>query len=215
MNTTNKKIRLAAILALSCFALWTLLVSTVDLAPIGPLDSKVGFASLNGAFHSLTGVHLPLYVATDWMGLVPFAVAGTFAVLGAIQWIRRKSLWRVDVDLLTLGVFYAAVIAVYLFFEVAVINRRPVLIEGVLEASYPSSTTVLVICVMLTACMIFHRRIQNKCLDRMVCAAILAFSAFMVTGRLLSGVHWITDIIGGILLSAGLVTLYRFFSHLK
>jgi undecaprenyl-diphosphatase len=32
----------------------------------------------------------------------------------------------------------------------------------------------------------------------------------MVAARLASGVHWLTDIIGGILLSAGLVMIYDF-----
>ena len=209
MNATNKKVLAAAILALSCFAIWTLLVSTVDLAPIGPLGSKVGFASLNGAFHRLTGVNLQFYLATDWMGLVPFAVAGTSAVLGAIQWIRRKSILRVDRDLLALGVFYLTVLAIYVFFEIVVINRRPVLIEGILEASYPSSTTVLVLSVMPTALMLLRTRIKRGGFRTAISVATVAFVALTLILRILSGVHWITDIIGGALLSTGLVLLYR------
>ena len=90
-----------------------------------------------------------------------------------------------------------------------VINYRPVLIEGYLEASYPSSTTLLVLCMMPTAKMQLDGRIKNPAVRKIVGLAIVVFTVFMVVGRLVSGVHWITDIAGGVLLSAGLVMLYR------
>ena len=193
---------------LAAFILWTLAVSLVDVQAIGPRDSAVGFATINGWFHDLTGVDMNLYHITDWLGLVPVAFGFGFAILGLVQWIRRKSLFMVDRSILVLGGFYIVTLAAYLFFEDFVINYRPVLIEGFLEASYPSSTTLLVLCVMPTALIQLRNRITNPILRRIVCAAITAFMVFMVAGRLLSGVHWLTDIIGGILLAAGLVTLY-------
>lgn len=197
---TKKKCWLAIGLLLS-FLLWTVLVTCVDVAPIGPNASEVGFSALNGWFHRLTGVHMSLYTITDWLGLVPIAVAFGFALCGLCQWIHRRRLCRVDADILLLGGFYIVVIAAYLLFESVVINYRPVLIGGVLEASYPSSTTLLTLCVMLTALRRWRRY-------PLLAVAIGAFTAFMVVGRLLSGVHWLSDIIGGILLSGGLVLLY-------
>ena len=193
---------------LGAFVLWTVLVSLADIRPIGPNGSRVGFAALNGFVYGLTGVNLLLYTVTDWLGLVPIAVAFGFAVLGLVQWIKRKSLLKVDGSLLVLGGFYIAVIAAYIFFEVVVINYRPVLIDGYPEASYPSSTTMLVMCVMPTAMLQLRSRIKNRVFRRCVMLLIAAFTAFMVIGRLLSGVHWLTDIIAGALLSAGLVIIY-------
>ena len=193
---------------LGAFVLWTVLVSFVDIRPIGPNGSRVGFAAMNGFVHGLTGVNLLLYTITDWLGLVPIAVAFGFAVLGLVQWIKRKSLLKVDRSLLALGGFYMVVLAAYIFFEIVVINYRPTLIDGYLEASYPSSTTMLVMCVMPTAMMQLRTRIKNRVFRRCVLIAIAAFIAFMVIGRLLSGVHWLTDIIGGALISAGLVMIY-------
>lgn len=210
---TQKKFNIAIGL-LAAFILWTVAICFVDVQSIGPRGSSVGVATLNGAFHRLTGVHMTLYHITDWLGLVPVAMGLGFAVLGLVQWIRRKGLLKVDGSILVLGGYYLLMAAVYLLFEEVVINRRPVLIEGYLEASYPSSTTMLVLCVMPTALMQLQGRIQNKVLRSSVCTAIIAFIAFMVMGRLISGVHWLTDIVGGILLCGGLVILYDAFCHL-
>lgn len=204
----KKKKLSVAIALLAAFAVWTALVSFVDLRAIGPEGSSVGFATLNGFVHELTGVNWFLYTLTDWLGLVPIAVALGLAFLGLVQLIKRKSMWRVDLSILALGVFYIVVIAVYIFFEIMVINYRPTLIDGYLEASYPSSTTMLVMCVMPTAAMQMRSRIKNRVIRRGIIIAIIAFVIFMVVGRLISGVHWITDIVGGALLSGGLVMLY-------
>ena len=200
---------------LTAFGLWTVAIRFVDVREIGPQSSSVGFACINGFVHNLTGVHWGLYNATDWLGLVPIFVCMGFGALGLMQWIKRKSICKVDHDILVLGGFYIITIAVYLLFESVVINYRPVLINGYLEASYPSSTTMLVMCVMPTAIMQSGSRIKNKVLRNIVTVIIIAFIAFMVIGRLISGVHWFTDIVGGALLSAGLVMMYYAVSSLK
>lgn len=198
---------------LGAFVLWTILICFVDVRSIGPQGSAVGLATVNGFVHQLTGVHMVLYTLTDWLGLVPLLVAAGFALLGLCQWIGRKKLLKVDFSILVLGGFYALTMITFFFFENVVINYRPVLIEGVLEASYPSSTTLLVMCVMPTAAMQLRSRIRNPRLGDCSYALIGAFTVFMVIARLISGVHWLTDIIGGILLSTGLVTLYRTVLH--
>ena len=193
---------------LAAFVLWTAVVSLVDVQAIGPRGSSVGLAALNGFFHNLTGVHLSLYLITDWLSLVPLGIVLGFGALGLVQWVKRKSIWKVDRSILVLGGFYLVVLTAFVFFEVYAVNYRPILIEGVLEVSYPSSTTMLVMTVMPTAALQLKSRIQNPALRRSVVIAIIAFTAFMVMGRLVSGVHWVSDIIGGGLLSAGLVMLY-------
>ena len=194
--------------ALTAFVLWTAAVKSIDVQPIGPQNSSVGFATLNAFVHSLTGVHFSLYNITDWLGLVPLCFMLGFAVLGLAQWIKRKSLLKVDRSLLVLGAFYLAVILAYAFFESFIINYRPVLIGGVLEASYPSSTTLLVLTVMPAAAMQLKKRIQKLSFKKIMIFTIDSFIVFMVIGRLLSGVHWFSDIIGSALLSVGLVGLY-------
>ena len=210
MKEKSRKRIIGAGLLFLAFVIWTALVSALDVQEIGPLGSDVGFSTFNGYVHRIIGVNMTLYAVTDWLGLVPIAVALAFAAFGLLQMLRRKSLLKVDASILALGMFYILVAAAYVFFEILVINRRPVLIEGRLEASYPSSTTVLVACVIPTAAMQLCSRMRSSALKRTVAVVCLLFVSFMIIGRILSGVHWITDIIGGVLLSAALVELYRF-----
>jgi len=202
------KLLKAGIFFLAAFVLWTAALCTVDRQPIGPMGSYVGFACINRLLHELTGVHMTLYNITDWLSLVPIGFVAGFAGLGILQWIQRRSILKVDRDILLLGVFYFAVLVLYVFFETKVINYRPVLIEGKLEASYPSSTTMLVLCVMLTGIRQLIHRIRNNAVRKVVLISAMGYAVFMVIGRTVSGVHWLSDIVGGILLSVGLVMLY-------
>ncbi len=205
---TRKRV-LTATFLLGAFTAWTAAVRCIDVQAIGPQGTAVGFATINRFFHQLTGVHMTLYTITDWLGLLPVCTAAGFALLGLCQWLHRKKLRQVNRSILLLGGFYGAVIAAYGFFEGFVVNYRPVLIDGVLEASYPSSTTLLVMCVMPTAGMQLKARIRNSRLRRCALAATVVFAVLITICRLISGVHWLTDIIGGLLLSGGLVMLYR------
>lgn len=207
MSTAKKRLLLPCIM-LVLFVIYTIAVKLVDVQAIGPNGSSVGFATLNGKIHELTGVHFWLYELTDYLGLVAIGMCLGFGALGLIQWIKRKSLWRVDGDILVLGVYYIAVIALYLLFEFVTINYRPVLIEGVLETSYPSSTTLLVLCVVPTAMFQLCSRIHQKPLRIGVAAIGAVFTAFMVIGRLICGVHWLTDIVGGIILGFAMIMFY-------
>lgn len=208
MTKRKKSGVLVALCLWLAFALWTALVCVVNVQAIGPQNSKVGFATLNAFFQNLTGMNTWLYNLTDWLGFVPIAVAVGFFVLGIAQWIARKDIRKVDFDILALGVFYIVVGLTYALFEFAVINYRPVLIEGILEASYPSSTTMLASSVMPTAMLQLRKRIANKKLQTVVLSVTAVFTVFMVVGRLIAGVHWFSDIVGGLLFSGGAVLLY-------
>lgn len=190
------------------FVLWTIALQFIDVRQIGPRGSTVGFSALNQYIHNITGVNMQLYTITDWLGLVPVCFIMGFGVLGLCECIKRKNLFKIDYNILVLGGFYIIVMAIYIFFEIFVVNYRPILINGILEASYPSSTTMLVMCVMPTAIMQFNTRIKNSIFRRCVAIAITVFIVFMVFGRLISGVHWFSDILGGAMLSCGLVMIY-------
>lgn len=203
-----KKKLAAGMLLLALFALWTMLIWTVDVQIIGPQNTAVGLAGVNRWFHGLTGVNWGLYYLTDWLGLVPVGICACFGLMGLLQWIRRGSIARVDRSILALGGFYLSVMGAFLLFELFPINYRPVLVDGALEASYPSSTTLLTMCVLPAAALQLRARHKDGIGKNIVMGLIAAFTAFMVVSRMISGVHWLTDIVGGLLLSGGLLFLY-------
>lgn len=204
MKQKQQKLTFITLIVFALFIVWTAAVCLIDVKGIGPEGSAVGFAALNGAFHDLTGVHWKLYDLTDLLGALPFLLVAVFAVIGLLQLVKRKSLLKVDSEIIVLGIFYVAVLAFYFLFEVVSLNYRPVLVEGKLEASYPSSTTMLALCVFPTAIPQFRRFIQNKTAFGILKIILILLTIFMVFVRLISGVHWFSDIIGGILLSASL-----------
>ena len=213
MNDTRNKDLAAGIVLLAAFALWTVLIRHIDVQSAGPNGTEIGFAAINVWFHQLTDVHMLIYTITDWLGLVPIIICICFGILGLVQLIRRRSLLKVDYDILLLGAYYVVVILGYLLFEMVPINYRPILIGGNLEASYPSSTTLLVLSVMPTLKYQSDRRIANPAARKAITVFVFVFSAFMVIGRLISGVHWATDIIGSVFLSSGLFLIYRFMAE--
>ena len=152
---------------------------------------------------------MEIYIITDWLGLIPLFVCMIFGGIGFVQLVKRRSLFKVDYDIIFLGIYYVIVIFGYLIFEMIPINYRPILIEGFMEASYPSSTTLLVLSVMPTLVFQVNRRLKNTVVKKTISILTIIFSAFMVIGRLVSGVHWFTDIVGSFMISAGLFCIYK------
>lgn len=209
MKKNGIRLLSAGMILVVAFAIWTVLIQQIDVQPVGQNGTNIGFASLNCWFHQLTGVHMWIYTVTDWMGLVPIFISMLFGGIGFVQLIKRRNLFRVDLDIIILGIYYALVILGYMIFEMIPINYRPILIEGIMEASYPSSTTLLVLSVMPTLNFQVNRRLKNRMMKNAINAFSLLFSLFMVIGRTISGVHWLTDIVGSIILSMGLYLIYK------
>ncbi|GFI42986.1 hypothetical protein IMSAGC018_00650 [Lachnospiraceae bacterium] len=187
------------------FILFTVLVQIMDVNTIGPKSSSVGFATVNGLVHEFLGVHELWYTITDWLGYIPLATAAVFAVIGLMQLIQRRSLLKVDKSIIVLGIFYMVTIIVYILFEFYIVNYRPILIDGYLEASYPSSHTMLACCFMAAAMLECNMLVRDKKINLIVRVVSILIMAVIVGGRLYSGAHWFTDIVGGVLISGALI----------
>ena len=195
--------------------LFTVLVKNVDVKPIGPNESMVGFADINKLFHNLIGSNMAIYKITEGLGYIPIVMALVYVFIGLKQLIKRKSLLKVDKEIYVLALFYILVVGVYVFFEKFIVNYRPILIDGVLEASYPSSHTLMSICLCGSSIIINKKLFKNKLGDiENILSVILIL--LIVAGRIISGVHWFTDILGGIIISSALLVIfYSIISSIK
>lgn len=211
MNNKKRNFLISGILLLIAIT-FTILVKVVDVKQIGVNNSSIGFATLNQFIFETTGVNMIWYHITDWLGLIPVFMAIVYAFIGLIQFIKRRSIFKVDKEIILLGLYYIIVIALYVFFEKVIINYRPILMNGFLEASYPSSHTLMTICTCGSSILINKKLFNNK-ITKVINYLSIIIITITVVGRLISGVHWFTDIIGGILISSGL--LMTFYSLLS
>jgi undecaprenyl-diphosphatase len=194
------------------FLLLILLVKVVDVAAVGPEGTKIGLSKLNVGIHEMFGEHLSWYTFTNVLGILAILVACCFAVIGGVQLIYRRSLMKVDKEILLLGCLYIVTLALYVFFEKVIVNYRPMLMPGGEgpEASFPSSHTMLVCVIMGSGLRLLKKYTKkNQTLQLVLTVVFCLILALTVAGRLLSGVHWFTDVLGGLLLSAALLNGYE------
>ena len=208
MNDQVKKSLIVTGALFLVFVIYTVCIKVVDVLPTGLLDSSIGFSSINIPVRDALHFNKFFYLVSKLIGVVAILICVFFGFLGLMQIVKRKGLIKADADIYVLGVFYIAVILFYALFEVLIVNYRPVDLGEGLEASYPSSHTMLALCVFITAAFQFNKRIKEEKIKKIVVWSCIGLSVLMVVTRILSGVHWITDIVGALLLSAFLISGY-------
>ena len=202
----KKKLSLS-VLFFALFLALIAVVTTVDVAAIGPEGTKIGLSHLNQAVHEALGENMGfLYSFTKYLGYLAILLAVCVLGVCAVQLIYRKSLQKVDKALLGLAVLYVAVGVLYVLFEKVIINYRPMIMPG--EASFPSTHTMLFCTVLGSAAMVSGRYLNDErkaLLVKVACGVLLILG---VAFRLGSGVHWLTDICGGVLISSALLLAF-------
>ena len=187
---------------------YTLLVKKVDVRAIGPNNSKVGFGALNEWFSKLIGSNMVIYKITEVLGIILLLLVVIYGCIGIGQLIKRKNILKVDRQIIILGCLYVLMMVVYVLFEKVSINYRPILIDDVLEASYPSSHTILSLCVGLSSLKVSKKYFNKKYIKKISLITIILMSLVLL-GRIISGVHWISDIIGGVIISLTLLSYFN------
>ena len=194
------------------------LLCVADRQPVGAGDTALGLAKLNVQLYKAfgiggsggTGFRPELYKLTELLGYFAILVLCVFALLGAAQLIRRRSLRKVDREILAMGGLFILTLVLYVFFEKVIINYRPIVLPGESgpEASFPSSHTVLVMVILGSVCMVLKKYISIPWLREAMRALCVLLILAMIAGRLLCGCHWFTDILGGVLLGCALLALF-------
>ena len=206
MNKKARNFFISTILSLLAIV-FTILVKVVDVKSVGVNDTNIGFATLNQFVFKLVGVNMIWYHITDWLGIFSVFLAIEYVLIGGCQLIKRKSIFKVDKEIIMLAVFYVAVILIYALFENVIVNYRPILINGILEASYPSSHTLMITCIYGSS-IILNKKLFNVKITKIINVLSSSIIVITVVGRLMSGVHWFTDIVGGIFISIALLWIF-------
>lgn len=204
----RKKRLLVGFLGIILFVVFTLLVKNVDVKNIGKQSVSVGFATINGIFNAILGYNEGIYKLSNYLGYFCFAICGVYGCIGFIQLIKRRSVKKVDFEIILLGCLYVLILILKIIFDkLIIINYRPFYIDGVLEASYPSSHTVMSLVVSGSAIIINKKKYDNIItkFGNYACSILMIL---IIATRVLSGVHWLTDIIGSVILSFSLLLIY-------
>lgn len=204
----SKKLLISAIVFGMLAIVYTIIIALVDKQSIGPNESQVGLATINKFFQERLGFNETFYKLSNLLGYIAFGIAFVYMVIGLIQLIKRKSIKKVDTEISILGLFYIITLIIYVLFEFVKINYRPVLIDGNLDPSYPSSHTLLALFISTSAIFVNLKIIGNKPLRITLNTITIILGLAILVGRIISGVHWITDILGGILIATTLVLGY-------
>ena len=203
----KRKNLIITILLLVSSIIFIVLLKRIDIKCDAVNNSCIGLATINQFIFDKIGVNMIWYTITDWLGIIPILMSVVYAIIGLKQLMKRKSIKKVDKEILLLGVFYILVISIYILFEKCIINYRPILMNGFLEASFPSSHTLITIC-LCGSSIIVNNRLFKKKFTKMLNVISLFIIIITIIGRLISGVHWFTDIVGGILISSFLLMLF-------
>ncbi len=190
------------------FVIFTLIVSFVDVQPTGLADSKIGLGSINLHLRDIFGQSKTWDLVTIVLGAISFAVIFALILVAVWQGYKRKSIKKIDKNLILLGLIYCLLLFLYIFFELVVINKRPILSDGELKASYPSSHTLLICTSLFTALVELPYLVKKKWIVWTCNGIGISMVVVGIVGRMLCGAHWFTDIIAGIILSFTLVFLY-------
>lgn len=213
MEKSKNNIALGTVFMLE-FILFTILVKYIDVKNIGPKNSYVGFSSLNLWFKNLVGQNMLFYKITKYLGYLSFGIVIYFAIKGLLDLVKKKSLFKVNKNIIATGIFYVILLCFYVLFEKFVINYRPILIDGVLEPSYPSSHTLLSMFLCGSA-IIYNCKLNNKSSKKILNVILTLLLVAILGGRIISGVHWLSDIFGSIILSTSLLFYYSYFINKK
>ena len=213
MNSKTKRGLILGSVFMLLFLIMLMCVLNVDVRNIGAGHTSIGCSAVNKAFRNLVGVNMTLYKITDIMGIIVILIALIPVIFGVVQMIRR-GIKNVDYDIWIVACAYAVLALFYAIFEIFVVNYRPVLMDGVIEASFPSSHTMLAVTILGVVAIFLWSRMDKKWLKITITCTLCVLAIALVAMRAVSGVHWLTDIIAGCMLGASIVSFYSAFASI-
>ena len=188
------------------FILFTIMVTALDGQTVD--GHRLGLATMNGWWRDLVGVNAAWRVVSDVVAVGTVFGAVGLLIVQIVAVVRGRGLrpvvrdwWGVDLVLISLGICYG-------LFQIVVINYRPLLMHGVAEASYPSSHVLLFATVWPLLILTLWRMTKRRWVRVTVMVVGMMVMLAGIVARALSGYHWLSDLVGGVLLGVTLVAWY-------
>lgn len=136
-----------------------------------------------------------------------------FVFLGLYQWISRKSIKKVDRQLLWMPVPLILMVITYLLFQyVFVLNTRP---NGSGESSFPSTHVMVVATIFFIAMMILPKYVKSKPIRIILDVLMVVMISLTSVGRVAADMHWVLDVIGAVVFAFIFTEVYYLIIHRK
>ena len=143
---------------------------------------------------------------TNIILLSSFVTLAVFVVLGLYQWISRKSLKKVDKHLLWMPLPLALMAIVYVVFDkLWILSTRP---DGSGEPSFPSTHVMVVTTIFLLTAIAIRKYIKSRTMRVVLDILMLALITLVCFGRVLANMHWVSDVIGGLIFAVIFAVIY-------
>lgn len=189
------------------FIIFTIGVMNIDVMAIGPKDGKVGFSTINKKVFEIFGQNDKWDQVSDKLLSISVFVELGFILITIFQIIKRKSLFKIDYDISIFFILYIIFALINVFFDYIAINNRPIIEDGKVEASYPSTHTFMTVFMLGFLMIEIWCRIKNKAIKNIIYTICVIIMIAMPILRVIAGRHWLTDVIGGVILGLFAVML--------
>lgn len=207
---TKKLYYVMSAVSFTLFVILTVLLLKVDVTASGINGSNIGLSMINISFRDVIGSSWLCYNISKVAGIVGLAACALICLMFAFRVMRQKSLKALCKRDVALVALYIETAVFYIVFDKIVINYRPMLKWGETEpeSSFPSTHALMAVVIFVSLGHVASDYIKNKLTLKIVQGACVVFALAIILGRTFSGVHWFTDIVGGILFGVGLVCAY-------
>lgn len=215
MSELKKGICITSI-SLGLFIILIILLKCVDVKTLYDCDS-IGLAGLNKVYYK--EYNKALDILSDVIFYLVIAFNVFLIVLYAINLSKTKSLKAGYKFYIYFSILLLGIILWLLFDKVICINTRPNIKDGVVEGSFPSTHVFLTAYIVLSSPYLFLKMEKNKGLEKanklgfeeIITIIFISIALVMTVLRLYSGMHWLTDCVGGLILGFFLFGLFYLF----
>jgi undecaprenyl-diphosphatase len=201
-DIVKKFINLYTILGCSFLVLFIILMLllNVDKAVIAESGKEVGLSHINNLVSYSYKENIDFM--TDLLMYITFTVVVFEAGLGLYQLIKGKSLFKVDIEIIIFGIALVVMVALWLLFDYVIkINVRP---THEAEGSFPSTHVLITTFLALASHAFICYQYENKFAKYGSLLIAVSIIALVLFGRVASGMHYITDVTGGLFLGLAL-----------